>query len=66
MLIVVEDDLLERVMGEIMELQNFVVDYKKMLRCVFEVSKVVLEENRRISIDIIGMDSHVDDIEGNN
>ena len=47
-----------------MELENIMEDYKKMSRCVFQVFAAALEENMKMSIDITGIDSCMDDIEG--
>ena len=55
---------MDKVMSEIMELKNTVVEYKKMLRCVFEVSTVFLQENKKILINITDIDTCIDDIEG--
>lgn len=41
------------------------VDFRKMLRCVLEVSKAVLDENKRIVVDITFLETHVDDGEMN-
>ena len=46
-----KDDALESLMGEIMQLKNLMVDYKKMLRCMYEVSREVLDEHKQFSMD---------------
>ena len=39
------------------------VDFKKMLGCVFEVSKVVLDVDKRTMLGISCMDTCLDDLE---
>ena len=47
---------MEKVIEEIQDLKNVMVHYRKMLRCV--------DKNERIYVDVKGIDSCVDDIEG--
>ena len=54
---------MEEIQNGVWDTKIAMVDYKKMLCCVYEVSKVVLEEKRRISLDISCMNSHLDDLE---
>ena len=56
---------MDKVLGEIKALKNTMKDYKKMLRCVLEVSKASPEENKWISLDIFSIDSRIDDVERN-
>ena len=51
--------------GEIMDLENYMANYKKMLRCVFEVLRETLDENKKILVDITCLNFHVEYIEGN-
>ena len=57
MLMAAEDYFLVKAMGEIMELNIYMEYYENMIRCVFDVSKQVLDENKKISVDITGLDS---------
>ena len=62
---IMEERAMDEVLVEIQASKNTMVDNKKMLRCVFVVSKAAVEENRQISLDISGIDSCQDDIETN-
>ena len=55
---------MEKMLGEIMEIKNTMADYKNMLRCVFKVDSVLLDENKKIFVDITSINSHMDDVDG--
>ena len=52
-----------QMIDEIMHLNSFLVDYNKILHCVYEVS---LEELRKFSTGFLGMATRMEDIEWNN
>ena len=47
-----------------MHLKSFLADFKKMLRCVYEVSLAVMEETKQLSVDFSEMANRIEDIEG--
>ena len=51
-------------LGKIMELKTTMEDYMNMLRCVFDVALVILDEKKKIFVDITSIDYRMDDVEG--
>ena len=54
---------MEEILKGVWDMKNVMEDYKNMLCCVYEVLKAILEENKRISLDITCMGTRMDDLE---
>ena len=57
------DEAMDRVQRDIVEINNYLLDIKKLMRCVHEVSQAILAENRSISLKVSRMGTWLEDVE---